>query len=78
MSLEELSPERRAAYIRRLRAMPPHARLKLALDTIDRGKTFIAAELRRRHAEASERAIQRMLAERLSGSEVALQAFGSR
>lgn len=78
MSLEELSPARRAAYLKRLRSLPPAKRLQLALDTIDRGRAFILAELRKRHPLADERELQRLLAERLCGPEVATRAFGPR
>lgn len=75
MSLEELSPKRRAVYLERLRAMPLERRLQLALDTVDRGRAFILADVRSRNPGATDRQLQRLLAERLCGPEVAARAF---
>lgn len=75
MSLEELSPKRRAAYLERLRELPLEKRLQLALDTIDRGRAFILADLRNRNPGATDRQLQRLLAERLCGPEIAARAF---
>ena len=58
--------------------MPLEQRFRLALATIARGRAFILAELRARHPAADAAELQRLLAERLCGPEVALRAYGPR
>ena len=75
VSIEDMTPEKQARYLARLRALPIEKRLQLALDTIQRGKSLRSAMLRSEDPGASEREIQERVATWLSGPVIAQRAY---
>jgi hypothetical protein len=78
VSIEDMTPEKRARYLARLRALPIEKRLQLALDTIQRGKSLRSAMLRNEFPTSSEREIQERIATWLIGPAIAQRAYRRR
>lgn len=77
MEYSDTHPEAERVQIALMRAAPPWRKLALLGQLNATVKALALEGLRRRHPQASEQALRRLLAEQLLGAELAAQVYGA-
>ena len=76
LQMNDTSAAAELMQLRALQAMTPARRLGLALGWSQSLRELMRSSLRQQHPEVASPVLQRMLAERLLGSELAAKAYG--
>jgi len=75
--MTDTDPKAEAARLKALRAMSPARRLGLAIGWSRSVRELNRAALQRQYPELAERRINRLLADKLLGPEIAAKAYGT-
>jgi hypothetical protein len=77
-ALTDTDPEARQVHLELMRSAPPWRKVEVMEDLNRALRLLVLGELRRRLPAATEEEIQRLLADRLLGEELAAVAYGVR